>query len=208
MTSVPKIISTTELSAQDAKWITLQKIKYSDAEGKERLWECAERKTRKSSGVDAVSVLALINSKTNAFPLSTVIIEQFRPPVGKYVVELPAGLIDEGESPETAAVRELEEETGFKAYSIFESSDIVVSDPGMTSANMKLVIANVLLDDKLELPEQKLEAGEFIKCRVVDLDKLHDELKEYARKGFIVDARLSHLATGFTLAQQFRIGLA
>lgn len=44
---------------------------------------------------------------------------------------------------------------------------------------MKLVIANVLLDDKLELPEQKLEAGagEFIKCRVVDLDKLHDELK-------------------------------
>lgn len=47
----------------------------------------------------------------------------------------------------------------------------------MTSANMKLVIANVLLDDKLELPEQKLEAGEFIKCRVVDLDKLHDELK-------------------------------
>ncbi|XP_006458332.1 hypothetical protein AGABI2DRAFT_148835 [Agaricus bisporus var. bisporus H97] len=204
MTSVPKIISTTELSAQDAKWITLQKIKYSDAEGKERLWECAERKTRKSSGVDAVSVLALIDSKTNAFPLSTVIIEQFRPPVGKFVV----GLIDEGESPETAAVRELEEETGFKAYSIFESSDIVVSDPGMTSANMKLVIANVLLDDKLELPEQKLEAGagEFIKCRVVDLDKLHDELKgEY---GFIVDARLSHLATGFTLAQQFRIGLA
>ncbi|KAF9452795.1 hypothetical protein P691DRAFT_720859 [Macrolepiota fuliginosa MF-IS2] len=200
MSSTPKIISTTELSSEDAKWITLQRIRYSDAEGKERSWEYAERKTRKSSGVDAACVMALIRSKTNAFPLSTVIIEQFRPPIGKYII----GLIDEGEAPEAAAVRELEEETGFKASSIHESSDVVVSDPGMTNANMKLIIANVELEDRMDLPQQKLDAGEFIVPRVVELAKLHDELRDYARKGFVVDARLSHLAIGFNLAQSVR----
>jgi len=73
-------------------------------ESTERVWECAERKTRKSTGIDgagifwwllvlnghelspAVAIMALLKSKTNNFPISTVIIEQFRPPVGKYVV--------------------------------------------------------------------------------------------------------------------------
>jgi ADP-ribose pyrophosphatase len=48
---------------------------------------------------------------------------------------------------------------------------------GMTNANMKLVILSVFLDDKMEAPDAKLDAGEFIVKRVVELDKLSDELK-------------------------------
>lgn len=47
----------------------------------------------------------------------------------------------------------------------------------MTTANMKLVVVNVPLEDKMETPEAKLEAGEFIVTRVVELAKLNDELK-------------------------------
>lgn len=47
----------------------------------------------------------------------------------------------------------------------------------MTTANMKLVVLNVELVDKMEAPEQKLEAGEFIVKRVVELAKLNDELR-------------------------------
>ncbi len=47
----------------------------------------------------------------------------------------------------------------------------------MTNANMKLVVLNVTLEDKLETPEPKLEAGEFIVQRVVALDQLDTELK-------------------------------
>lgn len=71
----------------------------------QRLWECAERKTRKSSGIDgktpaspichctlipspAVAVLAVLRSRTNAFPVSTVIIEQYRPPIDKFIIGL------------------------------------------------------------------------------------------------------------------------
>jgi hypothetical protein len=34
----------------------------------------------------AVAVLAILRSKTNAFPLSTVVIEQYRPPIDKYII--------------------------------------------------------------------------------------------------------------------------
>ena len=46
-------------------------------------------------------------------PEKLVMIRQYRYPVGDYIYELPAGLIDQGENAEQAAVREMKEETGF-----------------------------------------------------------------------------------------------
>ncbi|QRV76564.1 NUDIX family hydrolase [Ceratobasidium sp. AG-Ba] len=115
MSQKPEVVRKEELSAQDAKWVTLEKLTWKDQDGKERAWESASRKTRGKSGVDAVAVLAILKSKSASFRPSTVIIEQYRPPVGAYVIELPAGLIDSGETAEQTAIRELEEETGYKA---------------------------------------------------------------------------------------------
>ena len=69
---------------------------------------------------------------TGAYEPSTILVEQYRPPVRAGCVELPAGLIDKGETAERAAVRELREETGFKVTEadVIQSSTLMVSDPG------------------------------------------------------------------------------
>jgi len=182
----------------------LKKISWQDQKGRKRVWEAADRKTRGKSGIDAVAVLALIRSKTNAFPLSTVIIEQYRPPIGKFIIELPAGLIDDGETPEQAGIRELREETGYEAEGVIDSSAVLANDPGMSTANMKLVVLDVPLEGDMESPDQNLEDGEAIVRRAIELRSLNKELKEYEKRGFVVDARLSHFAAGFDLAERLR----
>ncbi len=59
------------------------------------------------SGVSVV--LPFIDSRKD-----TIIIErQYRPALRKYIYELPAGHVDKGETPRQAAIREMQEETGF-----------------------------------------------------------------------------------------------
>lgn len=89
----------------------LSRIEYSDPNGKTRLWESAERRTRPKGGdIDGVGILAIVEKPTGP---EIILQKQYRPPVDKVCIEVPAGLVDEGETAEAAAVRELKEETGF-----------------------------------------------------------------------------------------------
>lgn len=98
-------------------------------------WEFAER-TRATGVVGIVAVTA--DDKI-------ILIEQFRTPVGKRVIELPAGLMgDEGdaaEAAETAAIRELIEETGYGAESMERLTD-GPSSAGLTSEVVGLFLAS------------------------------------------------------------------
>lgn len=98
-----KVTDTKELYS--AKWIRLVEYTYVTPEGQERKWELCERTTR--AGItDAVDVLAIL--KKEGEPKKIVLVKQFRPPLKGYTIEMPAGLVDAGESAETAAVRELQ----------------------------------------------------------------------------------------------------
>lgn len=67
-------------------------------------------------------------------------IRQYRYATGNYLLELPAGLIDEGEDPEKAATRELLEETSFEPGSIRELCKVYVS-PGYTEEITTIYLA-------------------------------------------------------------------
>ncbi|MET3682396.1 ADP-ribose pyrophosphatase [Alkalibacillus flavidus] len=56
----------------------------------------------------AVGILALTDDH------KIVMVEQYRKALGKSIIEIPAGKLEQGENPESTAARELQEETGYK----------------------------------------------------------------------------------------------
>lgn len=94
----------------EAKWARLVKTTYRDPHGIERTWESGERQTRPAtSSIDGVGIVTILNKSSGP---ELLLQKQYRPPIDKVVIEVPAGLIDPGESVEVCAVRELKEETG------------------------------------------------------------------------------------------------
>lgn len=100
-------------------------------------WEYVSR----ARGIRAAVILA-IDAEDHV-----ILVEQYRVPLGKICIELPAGLIgdgaDHGERPETAAARELEEETGYRAERM-ETIGEFWSSPGMVSESFTLLRARGL----------------------------------------------------------------
>ena len=110
----------------ESRWIKLQTINYKLGAGEKfRKWDVASRTTKQENkGVaDAVTILALLSTAKqrkhlesncrHSLETEVLLVTQFRPPIEKLSIELPAGLIDPGESAGEAALRELKEETGY-----------------------------------------------------------------------------------------------
>ncbi|KAK3331759.1 ADP-ribose pyrophosphatase [Cercophora scortea] len=203
-TQEPVITKISDLPLDEAKWITLKRIDYVDQVGKPRTWEVATRKTRaEKAGVDAVAMGNILLHPSRA--PATLIVIQYRPPLDAYTVEWPAGLIDADETAEEAAVREFKEETGYECK-VLSVSPPQAADPGMTNANMQLVMVEVQLKEEdaedMEGPEQRLEDGEHIQRVIVPLSEFYDRLIEYSKQDrMIVAAKLFHFAAGMHFAK-------
>jgi ADP-ribose pyrophosphatase len=76
-------------------------------------------------------------------PDEVILIRQYRHAAGRELVELPAGTLHEGEDPRECAIRELEEETGYRAASMIERARFWTT-PGFTTELMYLYEAGGL----------------------------------------------------------------
>lgn len=143
-------------------------------------WEYASRKN--ASGI--VGIVAV----TDAGEL--VLVEQFRPPVGKTVIELPAGLAgdiagSEDEALLVAAKRELLEETGYTAKR-FKQVAVGVPSAGICDEVITLFLATGLK----KVNEGGGDGTENITTHLVPVDKVEAWVKRQIKAGKTVDLKV------------------
>jgi ADP-ribose pyrophosphatase len=83
-----------------------------------------------------------------------VLVRQYRHPAGRYLLELPAGTLNDKEPPEEGAARELEEELGLVAGRMEKLSEFFVS-PGFCEEKMWLYLATDLIETQQRLDEDE-----------------------------------------------------
>lgn len=99
---------------------------------------------------DYVSILAVTGDGR------VLCLRQYRPPVERYTLELPSGLIDPGETPEESARRELLEETGYQAGTL-EVLPPMLPDTGRLGNRIWPCVAAGLHREEGREPEAGLE---------------------------------------------------
>jgi ADP-ribose pyrophosphatase len=140
-------------------------------------WEFVSR----TRGVSAAVIVAIDEGHA-------ILVEQFRVPLGARCLELPAGLVgdeEEGEAAAAAALRELEEETGYRAERVIDLGRFHAS-PGMSSEGFTLLRAEGLT----RIGEGGGIAGEDIEVHRVGLEALPAFVAARREAGVAVDSKL------------------
>ena len=106
-------------------------------------------------------------------------VRQYRHPVKQSALELPAGTLEKGEDPKECAMRELEEEIGWKAQ------DLELLTSMYTSIGVSSEVLDLYLAKGLTKGTQNLDPDEFIEIEKYTLD----EALEMIKKGEIKDAK-------------------
>ncbi|MBR3708584.1 MAG: NUDIX hydrolase [Lentisphaeria bacterium] len=160
-------------------WLTLARVYYEGHDGVTRTWETVNRKNSRG----AVGILATMKDTGEL-----VLIRQYRPPLDRFAIEFPAGLIDDGEEPGEAALRELREETGYKGE-LKKISDRAYSSPGLTDEF--LIFARVEIDPAVQGEIQTdFDEAESIETFLVAPENLHAFLENARKNGDVVDAKV------------------
>lgn len=135
-----------------------------------------EREIVKHPG--AVAVIPITSSGKIIF------VEQYRKPLERSLVEIPAGKMEPNEAPEITAVRELEEETGYTSNNITYITSFYTS-PGFADE-----IIHLYYTDKLENLEVEVLGDEDEFVELIELTLA--EAVQYEREQKIFDAKTSY----------------
>lgn len=108
-----------------------------------------------------------------------LLLRQFRYAAGGYLYEIPAGRLDDGETPLECAARELKEETGCTAEKL-EPLTTILTTPGFTDEMIHLYMATGLTHG-----EPNREADEFVELVIMRLS----EALDFVRTGEITDSK-------------------
>jgi 8-oxo-dGTP pyrophosphatase MutT (NUDIX family) len=165
----------------EGRFLNLQVIRWIDADGRERLWEAAGRRADQQ----AVMLITWLAPSGRL-----VLVRQHRPPAGSAVIEFPAGLIDNGEDPGQAALRELHEETGYRGR-VAQCFAPAYNTPGLSgeAAHVLLVEVDELAEEN-QHPAPRPDDGERIEVLLVGRGELGGFLERELAAGSRFDSKV------------------
>ncbi|EKC6416166.1 NUDIX hydrolase [Staphylococcus pseudintermedius] len=131
----------------------------------------AYREVVKHNG--AVAICALTPDQ------QVILVKQYRKALEQELLEIPAGKLEPGEDRESAAIRELEEETGYKAKKLTLIGE-VYGTPGFSNEKISVYFADNLVEGKVNLDED-----EFVEKVLYSLD----DVKKAVEARTIEDAK-------------------
>tara|TARA_Y100000034_G_scaffold135637_2_gene208374 strand:- start:2268 stop:2918 length:651 start_codon:yes stop_codon:yes gene_type:complete len=142
---------------------------------------------------DAVVICAIVpdyeREGTGEHSTALVVINQYRPPIGQFIYELPAGLVDEGEDPVDAGLREFKEETGMEVIRVLDKSPITYASPGFCDESAQIIY----IEAKGVPSQDHQEAAEDIEIILME----EPQVEEMLASGNPVGARLAICAKLF-----------
>ncbi|EHA6094417.1 NUDIX hydrolase [Staphylococcus pseudintermedius] len=133
--------------------------------------ETAYREVVKHNGAVAICALTLDQQ--------VILVKQYRKALEQELLEIPAGKLEPGEDRESAAMRELEEETGYKAKKLTLIGE-VYGTPGFSNEKISVYFADNLVEGKVNLDED-----EFVEKVLYSLD----DVKKAVEARTIEDAK-------------------
>ncbi|HCM17742.1 MAG TPA: ADP-ribose pyrophosphatase [Firmicutes bacterium] len=110
-----------------------------------------------------------------------VLVRQYRHPIGRELLEIPAGKLDGGEPPEQCAARELSEETGLQPIELLELGKIVTA-PGFCNEGITLFFARGVPQQGAKASQ---DADEFIEIELLEVEQAFSAITQ----GQIIDAK-------------------
>lgn len=162
---------------RSGKFLKLEEVTWLDDDNEIQTWECVSR----VNSPQIVNIITWLTGMTGF-----LFIKQFRPAVGAYVLEFPAGLVDNGETVEDAVHRELREETGY-AGKVLGDSIFTFTSPGMSSENIHQVEVEI---DENSLGFTDFDEHENITTHKVFLEDLEDFLTDQQKSGVQMSAQM------------------
>lgn len=128
-----------ELQNNVDSFLKMYTITYRNNDGEEKKYEMVSRTGNLSlqtmgEKVNAVMIVPLVKDRV-------LLSKEFRLPVNRWVYNYPAGLIDQGETIEQAAIRELREETGLQVTRLLFTLPSSYSSAGLTDEKIAIVFA-------------------------------------------------------------------
>ncbi len=155
----------------ECDWANLFDVSFNRKQ-KDGSWVMCSRKTRPITDAAKTDAAVIVPVIDTAEGKRLVVTKEFRVPIWDYEYGFPAGLIDENESIEQTAVRELREETGLEVATINHISKPIYSSAGLTDESCRMV----MVDASGTISNEWQEEGEDIEVLLLDVDGIRELL--------------------------------